>query len=191
MRNSARRSCTSISVSCQFNSRQACVSRGRRVAGVTRQKRRRERERGREKIIAQPVSLSFSLCLSLSVSLSPGCGHASAIAIAHMRAHRARENSTRLGRVALTVDLFACESEEHAYRGNVGRQSLLQAGTQISPPPTGRRTYLPSVTRYRQSINTLLLLSSLLLLAASSTVKRASFVLAVGRCASWRVQLGA
>ena len=26
----------------------------------------------------------------------------SAIAIAHMRAHRARENSTRLGRVALT-----------------------------------------------------------------------------------------
>ena len=49
LRNSARRSCTSISVSCQFNSRQACVSRGRRVAGVTGHKRRRERERGREK----------------------------------------------------------------------------------------------------------------------------------------------
>jgi len=31
-----------------------------------------------------------------------GCCCASAIAIAHMRAHRARENSTRLGRVALT-----------------------------------------------------------------------------------------
>ena len=31
-----------------------------------------------------------------------GCGHAGAIAITHMRAHRARENSTRLGRVALT-----------------------------------------------------------------------------------------
>ena len=30
------------------------------------------------------------------------CCCASAIAIAHMRAHRARENSTRLGRVALT-----------------------------------------------------------------------------------------
>jgi len=60
-------------------------------------------------------------------------GHASAIAIAHMRAHMARENSTRLGRVALTVDLFACGSEEHAYRGDAGRQSLLQAGTQISP----------------------------------------------------------
>ena len=30
-----------------------------------------------------------------------GCCCASAIAIAHMRAHRARENSTRLGRVAL------------------------------------------------------------------------------------------
>ena len=36
-----------------------------------------------------------------------GCCCASAIAIAHMRAHRAREpeNSTRLGRVALTLDL--------------------------------------------------------------------------------------
>ena len=31
-----------------------------------------------------------------------GCCCASAIAIAHMRTHRARENSTRLGRVALT-----------------------------------------------------------------------------------------
>ena len=30
-----------------------------------------------------------------------GCCCASAIAIAHMRAHRARENSIRLGRVAL------------------------------------------------------------------------------------------
>ena len=31
-----------------------------------------------------------------------GCRCASAIAITHMRARRARENSTRLGRVALT-----------------------------------------------------------------------------------------
>ena len=31
-----------------------------------------------------------------------GCCHASAIAVTHIRAHRARENSTRLGRVALT-----------------------------------------------------------------------------------------
>ena len=31
-----------------------------------------------------------------------GCCCASAIAIAHMRTHRARENSTKLGRVALT-----------------------------------------------------------------------------------------
>ena len=31
-----------------------------------------------------------------------GCRRASAIAIAHMRAQRARESSTRLGRVALT-----------------------------------------------------------------------------------------
>ena len=30
-----------------------------------------------------------------------GCGHTKAIAIAHIRAHRARENSTGLGRVAL------------------------------------------------------------------------------------------
>ena len=42
-----------------------------------------------------------------------GCGHASAIAIAHMRAHRARENSTRLGRVALTGD-FAIASGARA-----------------------------------------------------------------------------
>ena len=33
-----------------------------------------------------------------------GCGHASAIAIiAHVRAHRARENSIRLGRVCMFI----------------------------------------------------------------------------------------
>ena len=47
-----------------------------------------------------------------------GCCCASAIAVAHMRTHRARENSTRL------VDLFACEDEEHAYGGDAVTRAL-------------------------------------------------------------------
>ena len=54
-----------------------------------------------------------------------GCCCASAIAIAHMRAHRARENSTRLGRVALTGYKAVCGgkggSEGHVLRDTTSR----------------------------------------------------------------------
>ena len=58
------------------------------------------------------------------VPLSKGCGHASAIAIAHMRAHRARENSTRLGCVALTGGpVYVCQRGRGAcVRGGCGHE---------------------------------------------------------------------
>ena len=57
-----------------------------------------------------------------------GCCCASAIAIAHMRAHRARENSTRLGRVALTGGPVCMRTggmrarERYRYRTHAGTQ---------------------------------------------------------------------
>ena len=47
------------------------------------------------------------------------CCCASAVAIAHMRAHRARDNSTRLGRVALTL-----ERRGHQDRGRTGATAV-------------------------------------------------------------------
>ena len=45
----------------------------------------------------------------------------------HTGGTQARENSTRLGRVVLTVDLFACEGEEHEYGGDAGTRALSQS----------------------------------------------------------------
>jgi hypothetical protein len=81
-----------------------------------------------------------------------GCCCANAIAIAHVRAHRARENSSRLGRVALTGGPV-CEGEERACGGDAGTRALslshtrAHVGRRHSVPVPGPRPRLPSPWR--------------------------------------------